>query len=402
MNKPKRVIFHIDVNSAFLSWESVENLKNGGSEDYREMLAAVGGDVESRHGIIVAKSIKTKPYGITTGEPVVNALRKCPKLKLIMPHREIYSRYSKALISILSEYTDKLEQFSIDEAFLDMTGTELLFGPPEALADKIRNRVFNELGFTVNVGISSNKLLAKMASDFEKPNKTHTLWPEEIQTKMWPLPVNDLFFVGAQSAVKLNSLGIRTIKDLALFDKDTLTGILKKHGEAMWNSANGIDDSEVCTDHTDPKGYSNETTTPYDITDANEAKKILRSLTEKVARRIRKDGFKAEIAEVIFRFNDLRKATKQCKMPAATNITDELYDYICRLFDEKWDQTPIRLLGVRASGIVNESFRQMSLFDRTDYEKLEKLDKTMDTINSKFGLGTIQRASNLYNESDRD
>lgn len=390
-----RVIFHVDVNSAFLSWEAVENLNNGGTEDYREMLAAVGGDVESRHGIIVAKSIPTKPYGVTTGEPVVNALKKCPKLLLIKPHRDIYSKYSKALMNILKEYTDKLEQFSIDEAFLDMTGTSLLFGSPLEAADRIRNQVREELGFTVNIGISSNKLLAKMASDFTKPDRTHTLFPEEIKTKMWPLPVNDLFFVGKSSALKLNSLGIKTIGDLANFDKDTLVGIMKKHGEAMWNSANGIDDSEVIDIPSDPKGYSNETTIPYDITEASEAKQILRALTEKVARRVREDGVRVECVDVHFRFNDLTHASKQCQLPAATNITDELYENVCKLFDEKWDGTPIRLLGVRVSKIADTSFRQMSLFDNRNYEKLEKLDQALDSIKNKYGNSAIKRASSI-------
>jgi len=395
-----RVIFHIDVNSAFLSWEAIWNLSNGGTEDYRQMLAAVGGDIESRHGIILAKSIPTKAYGIVTGEPVVNALKKCPKLMLIKPHRDIYSRYSKALMNILRQYTDKLEQFSIDEAFLDMTGTKLLFGNPLDAADTIRNRVKEELGFTVNIGISSNKLLAKMASDFTKPDRTHTLFPEEIKTKMWPLPVEDLFFVGQSSAEKLNALGIKTIGDLANFDKTTLTSIMKKHGEAMWNSANGIDDSEVVDMPSDQKGYSNETTLPYDVTETEEAKQILRALTEKVSKRVRDDGVKIECVEVHFRFNDLTYASKQGQLESATNITDEIYENVSRLFDEKWDRTPIRLLGVRVSKIADTSYRQMSLFDNRNYEKLEKLDKVLDSIKNKYGNGAVKRASSIESKDN--
>lgn len=391
-----RVIFHVDVNSAYLSWEAIEHLKEGATEDYRTMLVAVGGDMENRHGIILAKSIPTKPYGVTTGEPVVNALRKCPNLLLIPPHRDIYQNYSKQLMNILREYTDKLEQFSIDEAFLDMTGTQLLFGPPIEAANTIRERIYNELGFTVNIGISSNKLLAKMASDFTKPNKTHTLFPEEIPTKMWPLPVGDLFFVGKSSAQKLSSLGIKTIYDLAHADKDMLTNYFKKGGISMWRSANGLDDSEVVTEYEDPKGYSHETTISYDVTDADIAKKILRDLTERVCIRVREDNVKAECVSVHFKFNDLSRGSKQCMLPAATNITDEIYEYVCKLFDEKWDGTPIRLLGVQVSNMVSgDSFRQMSLFDNTDYEKLEKLDHALDSINKKFGLGSVKRASNI-------
>lgn len=396
------MIFHVDVNSAFLSWEAVENLKNGGTEDYRTMLAAVGGDVETRHGIIVAKSIPTKPYGIVTGEPVVNALKKCPNLKLIPPSHHIYSKYSHAMMEILAQYSDKIEQFSIDEAFIDMTGTQLLFGPPKEAADRIRNQIKEELGFTVNVGVSTNKLLAKMASDFTKPDKTHTLFPEEIPTKMWPLPVNDLFFVGKNSAVALNNIGIRTIGDLAHFDKETLLKNFKSHGEYMWYAANGIDDSPVVTQRPDAKGYSHATTTSYDITDSDEAKSILRSLTERVCTRVREDGVRAKTVTVQFRFSDLSRATHQCGFPSATNITDEVYKYVCKLFDEKWDHTPIRLLGVALGNVTDEkAFRQMSLFDNTDYDKLEKLDHALDEINNKFGLGSVKRASSIEKPNNK-
>lgn len=396
----ERIIFHVDVNSAYLSWEAVENLKNGGTEDYRTMLAAVGGDIEHRHGIILAKSIPTKPYGVTTGEPVVHALKKCPNLILLKPHHEIYHRYSKALMNILNQYSDKIEQFSVDEAFMDMTGTQLLFGPPVEAANRIREQIYEELGFTVNVGISSNKLLAKMASDFSKPNKTHTLFKEEIPTKMWPLPVGDLFFVGKNTAQKLYSIGIRTIGDLAHSDEAMLTDVLKKQGSSIWRSANGIDDSEVISESEKPKGYSNETTISFDVTESDIAKKILRELTEKVCMRIRNDNAKCECVSIHFRFNDLSRASKQCTLPAASNISDEIFNYVCNLFDEKWDGTPIRLLGVQLSNIVyGNSYRQMSLFDTSDYEKLEKLDYALDSINKKYGNGTITRASSFKTKS---
>ncbi len=394
----QRVIFHVDVNSAFLSWEAVENLKNGGTEDYRNMLCAVGGDIASRHGIILAKSTLTKPYGVETGESIVNALKKCPKMKIISPNRGIYSKYSHALMDILHTYTDKVEQFSVDEAFLDMTGTSLLFGEPQEAADKIRTQVKNELGFTVNVGISSNKLLAKMASDFKKPDRTHTLFPEEIPDKMWILPVGDLFFVGKNSALKLNSMGIRTIGDLAKFDKTTLINIMKKHGEYMWYAANGIDDSEVVTERADAKGYSHSTTLPYDVADIKEAEDILRNLTEKVAVRLRNDGVRAKTVTVQIRYSDLSNSSHQCAMETPTDITDEIYGYVVRLFSEKWDKTPVRLLGVHVGNVTDErEYRQMSLFDNTDYEKLKKLDSALDIINSKFGKGSVKRASGLDN-----
>lgn len=398
-----RLIFHVDVNSAFLSWEAVENLRNGGTEDYRKMLCAVGGDVERRHGIIVAKSIMTKPYGVVTGEPVINAVKKCPNLKLIQPHHEIYHRYSQALMGILAQYTDKIEQFSVDEAFLDMTESQLLFGTPVEAADRIRRQIYEEQGFTVNVGVSTNKLLAKMASDFTKPDKTHTLFPDEIPTKMWPLPVGDLFFVGRGTADQLKNMGIRTIGDLANSEVSVLKDIFKSHGESMWYSANGIDDSEVVSHYVDPKGYSNETTMPYDVTNANEALEVLHKLTEKVSRRIREDGVKAGVVSISLKYNDLKRCSKQCIVETPTNITSELYEYVRKLFKEKWDGTPIRLLGMGVSNVSSgESYRQMSLFDNTDYEKLEKLDAAMDSINGRFGLGTIKRASSINSDYNID
>lgn len=390
----ERIIFHIDVNSAFLSWESVERLKRGES-DLREIPAAIGGDIEARHGVIFAKSIPAKKYKVQTGEPVVDALRKCPDLVIVPPHHSVYQGYSKAFMKILRQYSDVVEQCSIDEAFVDMTGTRRLFGEPVEAAHRIRNQIRDELGFTVNVGISSNKILAKMASDFEKPDKVHTLFPEEVEKKMWPLPVRDLFFVGKAAEKRLHSMGINTIEELARTDQALLSNILKKHGEVIWRYANGIDDAPVDPNPADNKGYGNSTTISFDVTDAKTAKSILLSLTDKVVARLRKDDVKVESVTVQIRFCDLTKASHQCSLEAATNITQEIYEKVRLLFDELWDGTPIRLLGV-STGKVSHSQntgRQMSLFDNTDYEKLEKLDKAMDSIRERFGSGAVKRAS---------
>lgn len=390
----ERVIFHIDVNSAFLSWEAVERLKHGETVDIRTIPSAVGGDIATRHGVILAKSVPAKKYAVTTGEPVVDALRKCPQLFLVKPDHELYRRNSRAFIAILRQYSDVIEQFSIDEAFVDMTGTRLIFGEPLEAADRIRKQIRDELGFTVNIGISSNKLLAKMASDFEKPDKVHTLFPEEVPGKMWPLPVRDLFFVGKAAERRLQEMGIRTIRDLANADRAFLNANLKKQGDILWRYANGMDDSPVEPVRADNKGYGNSTTLSFDVTDAKTAKGILLELTEKVCARLRQDDMKVESVSVQFRFSDLTRASHQCALTCATNITQEIYAKVCRLFDEKWDGTPIRLLGVStAKASREESGRQMNLFDTTDYEKLEKLDKAMDTIRQKYGTKAIQRAS---------
>lgn len=398
-----RIVFHIDVNSAYLSWEAVARLKAGETVDLREIPAAVGGDIETRHGVILAKSIPAKKYGVTTGEPVVDALRKCPDLTLVKPHHQMYREQSHAFIAILQQYSDVIEQFSVDEAFVDMTGSGRLFGTPVEAAHRIRKQIYEELGFTVNIGVSSNKLLAKMASDFQKPDRVHTLFPEEIEQKMWILPVRDLFFVGKAAERRLWSLGIRTIGDLAHTDPQVLSRVLKKHGEVLWRYANGIDDSPVEIEPADAKGYSNSTTLSFDVTSGAEAKSVLRRLTDQVCQRIRQDDVRVETVTVQIRFNDLTRVSHQCALPAATNITKEIFDTVCQLFDEMWDGTPIRLLGVSTTKVSREDMgRQMSLFDDTDYAKLEKLDKAMDSIRMRFGSGAVQRASDLTKQKETD
>lgn len=391
------VVFHIDVNSAFLSWEAVYRVQHlGGKLDLRTIPSAVGGDISKRHGIILAKSIPAKKYNIQTGEPVVDALRKCPDLVLVPPNYELYEKNSKAFMAILRKYSDKVEQYSIDEAFMDMTGTQSLFGAPVIVANTIKDEIYQTLGFTVNVGVSTNKLLAKMASDFKKPNLVHTLFPHEIEKKMWPLPVRDLFFVGGASEKKLHSLGIRTIGELARADVNMLKTVLKKHGEVIWNFANGRDVSIVEPIPMDNKGYGNSTTISFDVTDAETAKMVLLSLAETVGRRLRKEDARIEVVAVSIRFYDLTYVSHQRVLKSATNITKEIHDVACRLFDELWDGTPIRHLGVHTSRVSrNFNSRQLSLFDDTDYEKLEKLDHAVDSIREKYGMDAIQRASFL-------
>lgn len=391
------VIFHIDVNSAFLSWEAVYRLHHlGGTLDLRTIPSAVGGDMSKRHGIILAKSIPAKKYNIQTGEPVTDAMRKCPNLVLVPPNYELYEKSSKAFMNILHKYTDKVEQYSIDEAFMDMTGTEELFGTPVIVANAIKDEIYETLGFSVNIGVSSNKLLAKMASDFKKPNRVHTLFPWEIQEKMWHLPVRELFFVGGASERKLQTLGIKTIGELANADVNVLKTVLKKHGEVIWDFANGRDVSVVEAVPADNKGYGNSTTIAFDVTDGGTAKMVLLSLAETVARRLRKDEARIEVVSISIRFNDLSYASHQTVLVSPTNITKEIHEAACRLFDELWDGTPIRHLGVHTGRVSRDgNNRQLSLFDHTDYEKLEKLDYAVDSIRERFGRDAIVRASFL-------
>lgn len=389
----KSIIFHIDVNSAFLSWEAVFRLKHrGGTLDLRQIPAAVGGDMTMRHGIILAKSIPAGKYGVRTGESIPEAKKKCPNLMLVPPNYSLYERCSAAFMSILREYSDVVEQYSIDEAFVDMSTTCHLFGTPEETAGQIRERICQELGFTVNIGISENKLLAKMASDFRKPNRVHTLYAHEIREKMWPLPVSDLFFVGRATAKRLLDLGIRTIGELAQADPVMLRDYLKKQGEVIWGFAHGIDCSPVLSEAPANKGYGNSTTAPFDVTDRENAEKILLALAETVGTRLRQDNVQIEIVAVGIRFTDLSYVSHRKILSSSTNITGEIYRAACELFRELWNGAAIRHLGIHTCRVQSGEFaRQLSLFDEVDYGKLMKADETMDNIRSRYGIDSVKR-----------
>lgn len=388
------VIYHIDVNSAFLSWEATYRLHHkGGKVDLREQVAAVGGDVTMRHGIILAKSIPAKKYNIQTGESLLEARQKCPELIIVPPNYNLYEKCSAAFMAILREYSDAVEQYSIDEAFIDMTGSCHLFGSPEETAHMIKDRIREELGFTVNVGISTNKLLAKMASDFRKPDRVHTLYPEEIEKKMWPLPVDDLFFVGRATSKKLHNLGIHTIGDLAKSDKGILCSHLKSAGEVVWNFANGIDLSPVITKPAPNKGYGNSTTIPFDVVDAETAKVVLLALAETVGNRLRRDDVRISVVSVGIRFSDLSYCSHQREIQIPTNITNEIHKVAGELFDEFWNGQPIRHLGIHTGKVKEDDcMRQLSLFDEVDYEKLITIDRTVDAIRDRFGIDSVKRA----------
>lgn len=396
----KRVIFHIDVNSAFLSWESVYRLRVLGEEtDLRTIPAAIGGDEKKRRGIILAKSIAAKRYGVRTGESIMEARKKCPALYLAPANYALYKKNSDAFMSILREYSPDVEQYSIDEAFVDMTGMQTLFGEPLHAAETIKNRIRDELGFTVNIGISGNKYLAKMASDFEKPDKVHTLYPEEIREKMWPLPVGDLLFVGKSTVKKLQTMGIFTIGELAKTDPAVLKKLLKKQGESIWNFANGIDFSPVQTEPEMNKGYGNSTTISFDVTDGDAAKTVLLALAESVGARLRKDQVKIRVVSVSIKDSQLKRMSHQKVLEAATDITNEIYQAACELFDELWDGRPIRLLGIQTSHTKEEEARQLSLFDDGDHEKWEQMDQAVDEIRKKFGRDAVKRVSFLKEDS---
>lgn len=398
----ERIIFHVDVNNAFLSWEAVFRLRYlHETLDLRTIPSAVGGDRDQRKGIILAKSTPAKKYGIRTAEPIVDALRKCPELVIVPGRFDFYSECSHAFMDILREYTDLVEPFSVDEAFVDLSDVAECRTDPLAFADMLRDRIRTELGFTVNIGVSENKLLAKMASDFTKPDRSHSLFPEEIPSKMWPLPVGDLLFVGASTTRHLADLGIHTIGELAHFDRDILSSHFGKSSEGLIASANGLDDSPVTLERADAKGYSCARTTEYNLTDPEDAHRLLLSLCEQVCIRLRRDDVCITTLAVSIRDHKFITHSHQTKLPSPTNITSELYTHACALFDKSWDGTPIRQLGVHTSGVAEEEFRQMSLFDTQDYSRQAKADKTMDALRDKFGRDAIVRGSLLKNDPKR-
>ncbi|WP_124067962.1 DNA polymerase IV [Clostridium sp. E02] len=388
-----RVIFHIDVNSAFLSWEAVYRQKHLlGNLDLRVVPSAVGGDVTMRHGIILAKSIPAKKYGIHTGQSVTEALRQCPSLLLVPPNYNLYQRSSEAFIRLLKEYSPKVEQYSIDEAYVDMTGMEVLFGAPEIAAALIGERIKKELGFTVNIGVSENKVLAKMASDFKKPDRVHTLWCQEIPEKLWPLPVSELFFVGRATFKKLYNIGIKTIGDLAESDPGLIKSHLGKMGEQLYAFSHGVDGSKVEPVPPPNKGYGNSTTIAFDITDRENAHLVLLSLAETLAVRLREDKVRASVLAVGIKDWDFHYYSHQVSLYSPTNVTKEIFEIACDVFDQAWDKTPVRHLGIHMSHVTDNQDRQISFFEKNDYEKLERLDQTVDQIRKRFGNDAIKRA----------
>ena len=398
----ERVIFHVDANSAFLSWSAAYRVKVlGESTDLRDVPSVVAGEKASRHGIILAKSTPAKKYGIQTGEPLFQALEKCPDLVVIPPDYELYVEASRHFVNMLRQFSPKVEQYSIDEAWVDMSGTQRLWGSPLTAAEQMRRRINEELGFTVNIGISSNKLLAKMAGDFEKPNKVHTLFPEEMEAKFFPLPVRDLFLVGAATERKLRLMGIYTIGDLAQADVSLLRRKLGKHGETIWHFANGRNADAVTPEPAENKGYGNSVTTSTDVVTYDHAHQVLLGLCETVAMRMRRDGKCGSCLSIHLRTNDFMHFSHQAQMNGATNITGQIYKEACRIFDEAWDGiTPMRQLGVQMTKITGEAYQQFDLFSGVSpeqYEKKLKLDETVDALRDKFGEDAIRRGKFAQN-----
>ena len=396
----ERIILHIDCNNAFLSWTAVNMLKNGSKIDIRKRYAVIGGDESQRRGIVLAKSMLCKYKGVVTGEPLYTARRKCPYLEVYRPDHMIYKRYSDMMYVYLSNYTDKIERFSIDECFLDYTDSYKLFGDPVKLAYKIKNDIKVNFGFTVNVGIGNNKLLAKMASDFSKPDKVHTLFSSEVKNKMWPLDVSDLFMIGKSSSKKLKELGINTIGELANTDMDFLIRHFKSMGKMMWNYANGIDYSEVESDYGNPKSISSSSVLPYNYSNLDDIHRELRKLSIETGKRLRNKKMYAPNVNIWVKFHDFSKISKQVTLDKLINSDEDIYNNAVKLFNLVWnsdDDKKIRALCVGVSNLTDVYKVQLSIFDEDNdrNEKNDNLQKTLDDIKKKFGDKSISYADEL-------
>ena len=370
------IIFHIDVNSAYLSWSALQELQNGSTQDLRTIPSIVGGDQETRHGIVVAKSIPAKAFGIQTAETVVSAFQKCPTLVMVPPDHAYYREMSQKLMSHLRSICDEIEQVSIDECYMSFEPIRGRFLSPEAAAAYIKHSVYDTFGFTVNVGISDRKVLAKMASDFKKPNLVHTLYVSEIQKKLWPLPIGSLHMCGKSSAKLLQKMGIRTIGDLARTDKTVVESWLKSHGGMLWNYANGIDDGQVVKEKPKAKGVGNSTTLANNAETEDEAYAVLKELVASVSQRLKKHHFLAAQVSTEIKYASFRSVSHQTTILTPTAEETEIYRCACQLFNELWDGEPIRLLGIRTTKLQDEEEpTQISLFDLGKYQEQEKQEE---------------------------
>lgn len=390
----KRIIMHIDVNNAFLSWSAVKLLYDGYKTDIRKIEAVIGGDEVSRHGIVLAKSPVAKKKGVKTAETLMSARRKCNNLKIYPPDFKWYQFMSRKMFDLIRSYTPDIEILSIDECFLDYTKVYNLYGDPIKFAYHLKNKIYKTLKFTVNIGIANNKLCAKMASDFKKPNRVHTLFDDEVPSKMFPLDVGDLYGVGKKTTQKLKELNINTIYDLAHSDVNYLYKYFKNQASILIDKANGIDYSEVNSEVVERKGISNSTTFSYNLTKLDDILNKLRVLTENVCISLRKKNKYAKVIGVTIKNKNFITKSHQKKLLNATNNTDEIYSVAKKLIIELWDEEPIRLMGISLNNLTDDSMYQISLFENiSKKDNDDKLDKIIDDLKLQYGSNIINKAS---------
>lgn len=391
----EKIIFHVDVNNAFLSWEAVDRLKKGKQEDIRLIASVIGGDPLLRHGIVLAKSNVSKKYNIKTAETLYSAKRKCPKLKVYSPNYDLYSCESKKLYNLLLNYSPDVYQYSIDECFFDYTGMESLFGNPLDFASKLKNEIKDKFGWTVNIGIGNNIVCAKMASDFLKPDKVHTLYRNEIKDKLWPLDISNLFMVGKKTVIKLREMGIYKISDLACYNKNKLIKMFNKHAITMYNHAWGIssDSIDELKKESENRSISMTTTLIEDTNNINDIKKILLNLANDIAFKIRVDKVYAYSIGIILKDYKFVTTSRQTKLKNGVNTAEEIYKEACRLLDIYYQSEYIRLVGIKVFDFHDDRNIQLSLFEEaSSIENNEKINKTMDKIKEKYGKDSIQYA----------
>ena len=391
-----KIIMHIDVNNAFLSWTAVDLLKKGYKIDIRYIESIIGGDEEQRHGIVLAKSMVAKRKGVKTAETIREAKRKCNDLKIFPPNHKLYQEMSNKLFELISNYTPDIEKLSVDECFIDYTKVQKLYGDPIKFAYKLKKEIKNTLGFTVNIGIANNKLCAKMASDFLKPDRVHTLFKNEIETKMYPLPIEELYGVGKSSSKKLRELNINTIGDLAKANPQVLYKYFKNQTEKIINSAKGISDSVIVSKKAESEGISNSTTTSYNLNSLEDIYKYLYPLVENVSMTLRKNNKYTNQVGVVLKDKYFKTYSHQRKLKNPTSSTDEIYRIAKELVKELWNEEGIRLVGVSISKFSNSLNHQISLFeDVKEVEKDNELDKVLDKLKSTYGDNIINKASRL-------
>ena len=398
----ERIILHVDVNNAFLSWTAVDMLHKGSKIDIRNRYAVIGGDEATRHGIVLAKSMPAKKCGVKTAETIYLARKKCPYLDVYPPQFKIYRKYSDRMYTYLCNYSNKIERYSIDECFIDYTDSYKTYGDPVKLAYKIKNDIRDNFGFTVNVGVGNNKLLAKMASDFSKPDKVHTLFKSEIKDKMWSLSVDELFMIGKASSKKLHELGINTIGELANTDVEFLMRHFKSMGKMMWEYANGIDNSLVESERGNPKSISTSVVLPYDYTDIDEIKKVLKQLSMETGRRLRKKKMYAANVSIWVKYHDFTKLSKQTVLDNLINKDEEIYDNACMLFNKLYNpdgDKKVRSICVGVASLTDKYKVQLSLLDSNVDKKEDSIDdelkKTLNDIKKKYGDKSITYADRI-------
>ncbi len=385
-------ILHVDMNNFYASVECLF------APQYRDVPMAVAGDEKSRHGIILAKNMLAKEKGVKTAEPIWQAKRKCPGLQILPPHHERYAHYSKLAKEIYCRYTDRVESFSLDECWLDVYGSGSLFGDGEEIAHKIRRQVKEELGLTVSIGVSYNKVFAKLGSDYKKPDAVTVFGRDSMEPVIWKMPCDALLFVGPRTAKTLQKFGLHTIGDIARMQPKAMNQMLGKLGDTLWRYANGLDDAPVTAlgEEQEVKTIGNSTTLPHDITTESEVRCAFLDLAETVAARLRKHGMKAGEVQITVRSADFEEYQRQRRLPVPVCDSQSLYRAAMELYRAENKRWAIRLLGIRAGHLVDAGETQMSLFAQEDgAERREKLESAVDQLRSRFGKDSVGRALGL-------